>query len=190
MLKPDASIVIESDASKSGWGAGVATGGKWTAEEAGLHINSLELKAMFLALQSFLKDKTNVAVLIRSDNRTAIAYLNKMGSPILCLLALEIWEWCLLHQISPHAKYLAGKENILADLESRHHDSSNWQLLPSVFEAIYNLLGPFTVDHFASRTNPQLPDYCSWRPEPQAKVVDVFSASWSQEWPYLFPPST
>jgi len=132
---------------------------------------------MFLALQSFLKDKSNVAALIRSDNRTAIAYLNKMGSPIqsqLCLLALEIWEWCLLHQISPHAEYLAVKENVLADLEPRHHNSSDWQLLPSVFEAIYHLLGPFTVDLFASRTNAQLPDYCSWRPDPQGESCRCF----------------
>ena len=121
MLKPEASIVIESDASKSGWGAvcqGVPTGGRWTLEETKFHINYLELKAMFLALQSYVKSKTNVSVLIRSDNRTAIAYLNKLGSPLrsqLCLLALEIWEWCLLHRVIPHAEYLAGKDNVLAD---------------------------------------------------------------------------
>ena len=164
---------------------------QWTSEEAGLHINLLELQAVFLALQSFLKDKTKVAVLVRSDDRTAIAYLNKMGSPTrsqLCLLALEIWEWCLLRQISPHAEYLAGKDNVLADWESCHHDSSDWQLLPSVFEAINHLLGPFTIDLFASRTNAQLPVYCSWRPDPQARVVDAFSITWSQDQPYLFPP--
>ena len=181
MVKPEASIVIESDASKSGWGAvcqGIATGGRWTSEEAGLHINLLELQAVFLALQSFLKDKTKVAVLVRLDNRTAIAYLNKMGSPTrsqLCLLALEIWEWCLLRQISPHAEYLAGKDNVLADWESRHHDSSDWQLLPSVFEAINHLLGPFTIDLFTSRTNAQLPVYCSWRPDPQASGGCIFN---------------
>ena len=168
MLKPKASIVIESDASKSGWGAvckGVTTGGRWTLEEAGLHINLLELQAVCLALQSFLKDKTNVTVLVRSDNRTAIAYLNKMGSPSrsrLCLLALEIWDWCLLHQILLHAEYLAGKDNILADWESRHHDSGDWQLLPSIFEAIYqSLVGALhNIDLFVSRMNAQLPDYC------------------------------
>ena len=194
IVKPEASIVIESDASMLGWGAvcqGVTTGGRWTSEEAGFHINWLELQAIFLALQSFLKDKTNVSVLIRSDNRTAIAYLNKMGSPTrsqLCRLALKIWQWCLIRQISPHAEYLAGKDNVLADWESRHHDSSDWQLLPSVFDAIHHLLGPFTIDLFASRTNTQLPIYCSWRPDPQARVVDAFSTSWSRDRPYLFPP--
>ena len=82
IVKTEASVVIESDASKSGWGAicqGVSTGGKWTAGEAASHINYLELTAAFLALQSFTKDLNNVGVLIRMDNRTAIAQINKMG---------------------------------------------------------------------------------------------------------------
>ena len=94
-----------------------------------------------------------------------------------CWLALEIWEWCFPRQISPHAEYLAGKDSVLADWESRHHDNSDWQLLPSVFEAVHHLLGLFTIDLFASRTNTQLPIYCSWRPDPQARVVDAFSTS-------------
>ena len=187
IVKPETTLIIESDASNSGWGAtcqGVRTGGKWTSLEVQEHINYLEMKAAFLALQSFPKGRLNMVVLIRSDNRTAIAYLNKKGSPTrshLCLLSLEICEWCLERHTMPHAKYLAGKDNIIADWESRHHDSSDWQLLPSVFEAINNLLGPFTIDLFASRTNAQLPVYCSWKPDPQARMVDAFSISWSQE---------
>ena len=63
------------------------------------------------------------------NNHIAIAYANKMGGPAmiqLCSLALWIWQWCLVQQITPHAEYLAGKENVIADWESRHHDNSNW----------------------------------------------------------------
>ena len=97
---------------------------------------------------------------------------------------------CLLRQISPHAEYLVGKENVLTDWESRHHNSSDWQLLPSVFEAVNHLLGPFTIDLFMSRMNAQLPVYCSWRPNLQGRVVDTFSTSWSQDHPYLSLLST
>ena len=116
--------LYESDASKSGWGAvcqGVPTGDRWTIEETKFHSNVFGFAVL-------CKIKTNISVLIRSDNRTAIAYLNKLGSPWrsqLCLLALEIWEWCLLHRITPHTEYLAGKDNVLADWESQHHDSSD-----------------------------------------------------------------
>ena len=44
------------------------------------------------------------------------------------------------------------------------------------------------MDLFASRTNHQLPEYCSWRPDPAARTVDAFSIPWSPERPYLFPP--
>ena len=80
IVKPEASI--ESDAYMSGWGAvcqGVATGDRLTSEEAGLHINLLELQAIFLALQSFLKDKTKVAVLIRTDNCIGLSLFEQDG---------------------------------------------------------------------------------------------------------------
>jgi len=94
-------IVIESDASMLGWGAvcgGVKTSGVWTSEEVQYHINVLELKAVFLAVQCFLKGKTAVNVLLRLDNQTAIVYLNHMGGPSLtplCCFAIQMWEWCL-----------------------------------------------------------------------------------------------
>jgi len=195
ILKPEASMVITSDASLLGWGAAYQqqrTGGPWTAEEAQNHINLLELKAAYLALQCFLKESVSVTVLIRMDNRTAISYLNRMGSPSLsplCRLSLEIWNWCLARQITIHAEYLPGSENTTADWESRHHqDNSSWHLCPVVFDALHHLLGPFTMDLFASRMNHQLPVYCSWKPDPGALAVDGFSISWAREFPYLFPP--
>ena len=104
-------------------------------------------------------------------------------------MAQQLWGWCLTRKISPHAEHLPGKENTLADWESRHtYDSSNWKLLPLVFRSLNSLLGPFSVDLFASRTNNQLPVYFSWKPDPQAKAVDVFSVPWSMKNPYLFPP--
>ena len=66
IVKQEATIVIESDASDSGWGAvyhRVKTGGRWTPVEAQHHVNYLELKAVFLAFQSFLKTKNGITVL-------------------------------------------------------------------------------------------------------------------------------
>lgn len=38
----------------------------------------------------------------------------------LCQLAMQMWEWCLAHQIAIHAEYLPGIENVTADWESHH----------------------------------------------------------------------
>ena len=47
-----------------------------------LHINALELKAIKLALYSYLPLNSGVKhVRIKSDNTTAISYINKKGGP-------------------------------------------------------------------------------------------------------------
>ena len=94
-------MVIESDASMLGWGANfnnTSTGGPWTQEEKSHHINYLELLAAWLALKTFANNTYNKAILLRLDNVTAMAFLNRMGSTHsenLCNLAVHIWEWCV-----------------------------------------------------------------------------------------------
>ena len=73
--KPKAERIIESNASTTGLGAscqGVQTGGPWDQREAQMHINWLELKAAFLALETFAANWTNLHVQLLLDNRTAI----------------------------------------------------------------------------------------------------------------------
>ena len=188
-------LTIETDASTQGWGAscqGVNTGGPWTRREKENHINYLELFAAFLALQVFTQKVTVTSILLRMDNVTAIAHVNKMGgthSPTMSRLAIEIWKWCIARSIRIHAEHLPGKENVRADWESRHcKDSSDWKLDNEVFARLDETMGPFTIDLFASRTNRQLPIYCSWRPDPSAHAVDAFSIQWTNHYPYLFPP--
>ena len=65
----EARLVIESDASKRGWGAHCRN----TQERTQMHINYLELQAAFLALQSFAKNCINI------HNVVAISYINQMG---------------------------------------------------------------------------------------------------------------
>ena len=105
--------MVTSDVSLHGLGAlcqEVTTGGLWTTREASSHINLLELKAAYLALQYFLKESVSTCFGIRLDNQTAISYLNhiKRLAFSLCQLALYIWTWCLAHQITLHVEYLPG----------------------------------------------------------------------------------
>ena len=79
---PTADLVITSDASKTGWGATcqeIHTGGPWGAQERAEHINLLELKAAFLALQTFASHRSGLHILLLIDNITAIAYVNHKG---------------------------------------------------------------------------------------------------------------
>jgi hypothetical protein len=57
---------------------GISVQGLWTQEEAGQSINWRELKAIDLALRSFA-NLHHTTVLIRTDNTTAKAYVNRQG---------------------------------------------------------------------------------------------------------------
>ena len=75
-------LLLFTDASVKGWGAHLedqTVSGLWSDTEKNLHINVLELKAVFLAIRSFQSHLLNKRVLGASDNVTVVSYLNKQG---------------------------------------------------------------------------------------------------------------
>ena len=82
MISAGPDLTLTSDASKRGWGATLGSEraqGLWTQEETSLHINVLELKGVLFALRMFAQDLRKVHVHLKLDNRTAVAYIQKMG---------------------------------------------------------------------------------------------------------------
>ena len=187
--------VIETDASMMGWGAfyqGEATGGCWSAEEQKLHINELELLAVFYALRSFLKKKRGITVLVRSDNIAAVSHINKLGgtrSPPLIAQTKQIFAWCLQRQIRVFAQHLPGKANLTADYLSRYlRDRTDWTLNANVFRVINQHWGPLEVDLFATRFSAQLDQFYSWRADPEAMATDAFTQHWGAIQAFAHPP--
>ena len=75
-------LQIFTDASKEGWDAHLnerTARGTWSLPESKLHINHLELKAVFLALKEFQDLCSNNIGLVATDNTTVVAYINKEG---------------------------------------------------------------------------------------------------------------
>ena len=73
------------------------------------------------------------------------------------------------------------KDNITADRESRStKDCCDWMLNLQVFQQIQLLMGPLQTDLFAFRLMKQLPNFYSWRPDPEATVTDAFNQDWAQ----------
>ena len=167
-VTPTPDLTIKSDASNRGWEAcqgEVRTGGMWSRKESLNHINYLELLAAFLALQCFVKHKSNITVQLKLDNLTAVTYINKMGgthSQALCDLAISLWDWSLQQNIYLYAEHLPGKENTVADQESRTmRDRCDYMLNPHVFNQIQSQMGPCIIDLFASHLTRQLPRFYS-----------------------------
>lgn len=186
---------IFSDASLAGWGAScgeLRTHGWWSETDKNLHINALELKAAFNALRCFAADLYDCEVLLRIDNTTALAYVNKFGSvqfPQLSSLSRQIWRWCEDRNIFIFASYISSLDNCVADAESRVADpDTEWSLSQEFFLRVVDFFGPFEVDLFASLINAKCEAYVSWFPDPGAIATDAFTLSWENINFYAFPP--
>ena len=195
ILSSPPDLVIETDASKVGWGAvcrEVRTGGLWSQMEKKLHINCLELLAGSFAVKSFTKNRLCAHVRLRMDNTTAVAYVNRLGgthSLVLSNLALALWEWAQKNSIMLSAEHYAGHLNTVANWESRHfRDASNWRLDQNVFSSLMQIRGPCAIDLFADRLNSQLPQFYSWKPDPLSIATDALLQDWSRGRNYAFPP--
>lgn len=192
------SLVIHTDASQDGWGAynvtsKETTGGSWSGTELEMPINAKELQAIGLGLQSFCQNMSKVHVQVRSDNVTAVAYIKHMGGSVskLCIsLALEIWNWCIDHDIWLSVTHIPGKCNVEADFGSRKliNKDTEWSLYGEVFKVLTKLWGKPEIDLFASRLNHKLTTYVAWHPDPHASHIDAFTMSGENLFSYACPP--
>jgi hypothetical protein len=202
---PPISLMLETDASKKGWGGRIwiqnqgyvdQAAGMWTAQEQTTHINVLELQAAWFTLQALviprLPQLQIAHIQCQMDNSSAVAYLNRMGgthSRSLNNLSKKMWNWAMSHSIHLSAVHIAGVKNTVADRLSREFSERlEWMLDRTVFLQLTQRLGYPQVDLFASRINRQIPRFVSWRPDPEAWKTDAFSINWSQILGYAFPP--
>ena len=193
---PAPDLHLYSDASSSGWGAHLLdqnVSGVWSAQEKLLHINLLEMKALFLALQAFQEVVAGHHVTAMCDNSTVVAYVNKQGGTVsrpLCLLTSRLLRWTESFDVHLEARYLPGESNVLADVLSRRGQvvGTEWSLHPQVARALLRTWGNPSIDLFATCLNAKLPLYCSLVPDPQAVFEDAFRHPWDDLDLYAFPP--
>jgi len=198
LVEPEVQETMFTDASDSGWGGFLESGGQiqgqWvdSSLDPRAHINLRELEAVFRTCRYFEHRLKGKHILVRCDNATVVAYLNKQGgtkSPTLCMKMWEFFHWLRPMGITIQALHVPGVENERADYLSRVFSSSlEWQLLPSVVQQIFLRWDRPHVDLFASEHNNQLPVYCSRYWEPRALQPDALQMSWEGVFGYAFPP--
>lgn len=195
LKSPKFEIEIFSDASLTGWGAhcaGISSHGLWSRDESKMHINFLELKAAFFGIKCFASNLRNTNILLRIDNTTAIAYVNKMGGvrfQNLNKLSYDIWQWCENRELYIFASYIKSSENKEADLASRQLSlETEWELNDIYFDQIISSFFEPEIDIFASRINRKCEKFVSWHKDPEAAQIDAFTLNWGQLKFYAFPP--
>ena len=146
-MTPAPDLHLYSDASRSGWGSHLLdryVSGVSEEEEKLLHINLLEMKAMFLALQSFREEVTGRRVTMMCDNSAVVAYVNKQDGTVscsLCSLASRLLRWTVILDLHLDARYLPGQSSVPANLLSRRDQviGTDWSLHPQVARALFHI---------------------------------------------------
>ncbi|XP_065325845.1 uncharacterized protein LOC134621241 [Pelmatolapia mariae] len=187
--------VVSTDASLRGWGAlceGASVRGIWSAAQHQLHINHLELLAVFLALKHFRPVLQGQHVLVRTDNSTVVSYINRQGgtrSLPLLQLSRSLLLWCSVHFLSLRATHVLGHLNLGPDLLSRGGPLvREWRLHPLIVAQMWDLFGKAQLDLFASRVNTHCPLYFSIIDHNAPLGLDALAHQWPDVLLYAFPP--
>ena len=197
--------IIESDASKEGWGARIVDNsacpglsqtivkaqGFWGWYTAHKSSNFRELKAVYLAILSFLPHLRGKTVHVRTDNICTAAYINFQGGPIKALsdIATDIWAVLVKNNIQIKASYIQGVCNVAADTLSRMQSQHEWMITPPLFQYLDKVWGKHTIDRFATVNTTQIETYNSRFADPFAIGIDALSQQdWKQHNNYVNPP--
>ena len=137
---------------------------------------------MKLALLHFREEVQGRTILLLCNNATAVAYLRKEGGTSSRSLCLFSWEILNLYQVwGTHlqVRHIPSHLNVLADsLLSFKPLSTEWQLDPTLFSRLHQLLLMLSIDLFATCHNTQLPRFHSPFPDESAVGVEALSHPW------------
>ena len=190
-------LQIFTGASKEGWGAHLneyTAQGTWSLPETKLHINYLELKAVFSSL------KRITGPLCRQDSSCSnrqhhSGVIHKQGrrhevGPTLCLL-WSILTWCTRKQVTLKARHITGQLNVVEDKLSRLGQTiqTEWSSLPEVFKSICSRWHRPKIGLFTMRVNNKLPLFVSPVSDLLTTAVDALSLPWKDLDAYAFPPA-
>ncbi|KAK3249221.1 hypothetical protein CYMTET_41342 [Cymbomonas tetramitiformis] len=153
------------------------------------HINYLELFAVWWALALWAHRLSGWTLVVRIDNQCALTQVDKFWGPVEYIpLLRKIFYLCAQHDIRLRPKYIASKDNLLADLLSRlkleefhmrwamrkrevlwRQDRDDWQFSPVLFAEMDEEFGPFTLDACVASSRANAFCVRSWSAEDDAR---------------------
>ena len=121
---------------------------------------------------------------ILNDNTAVVQSTNNMGSCKSISRDSEvrnIWGWAIMRKQIIMAAHIRGIIIVEEDAESRMSKTkTEWKLNEPCFHSILShFRGNPSEDLFALRTDVQPPTFFSYRPDPNAKVINAFAKKWN-----------
>ena len=120
---PRPELYLYINTSLAGWGAhlepvGPECQGIWSRDQINLHINNLELLAIWLAIQSLESHIACHCVMVASDNTTVVSYVRRCGGTLshsLNQTTRQLLPWCRERHIHVLIRHVPGCLNVTAD---------------------------------------------------------------------------
>lgn len=194
--RPATDRTLHTDASRLAWG-GVLDGtvparGMWTGRDRSRHINYLELLAVYLSLQRFHGELQGASVLLYEDNMTVVHVLSNRTtrSPELMHLLRKVWRLIDGAGMTLSVRYIASKDNVLADALSRGSPLDDLVLLDAAWRDLERRFGPHTVDRYAEAATAKLARFNALLPHAASEGAAALAQEWRGENNYVFPPPT
>ena len=185
-----------TDASHLAWGGAldgtVPAQGMWVGRECGRHINYLELLAVYRSVMAFEGELRGSSLLLWVDNMTIVQVLTNRTSrsPELMHLLRKVWRLIDAAGISLTVRWIASKENSLADALSRGSPFDDLEILDAVWAEIERRWGPHTVDRYARPETARCARFNTLLPEAGSEGAMALSQDWHGENNYVFAPVT
>ena len=114
-LKHSPQVVLQTDTSLFGWSPALQEKGFLCySSRKEIAYKELELLAVKLAIQTFLKSQKFTSIHVQMNNIVALTYLKKIGgtrNQKLTILLKEIWEILISEQIMIAVEYLPSSLN-------------------------------------------------------------------------------
>ena len=103
-------------------------------------------------------------------------------------IALDVFHYCIKHDIKLLPQWIPREFNKDADYFSRICDTDSWGIDRSSFEYIASKFGPFHVDRFADDKNKKLLNFNSKYYCIGTSHVNSFTINWKGQNNWLCPP--
>ena len=104
------------------------------------------------------------------------------------VIALDIFHFCALNNITLSAVWVRRDENKLADYLSKYFESDSWSVSTKIFNFYNNMWGPYTFDRFANTFNTKCVTFNSKFNWPNTSGVDSFNYNWERDVNWLVSP--
>ena len=163
--------------------------GEWTLLEKCKSSTWRETEAVSRVIQSNVDILKDSSVKVFSDNKNVKSVLlNGSRKTDIQGSVLALHDVCEKENITLSPEWIPREGNELADYLSRCQDCDSWQISIKVFNKLNSILGPYTIDRFASHLNSKCKRFNSRWWVPGTEAVDAFSQFWGQDENWLVPP--